>query len=180
VLRIQFRRRWSFRSIGIILMIIAGWVLWIPAARLPAAAVDQQTAVNLYFMSADEPVLMSEERMIRQGADPTDFGRAIIEALIEGPKSKLIRTLPEKTLLRGFYLSEDATAVVDFTDSIRKHHPGGCRMELLTIYSIVNSLALNMDRIRTVKLLIDGQEAQTLAGHIDIQFPLSPNMLIIR
>lgn len=91
-----------------------------------------------------------------------------------------MRTLPKETVLKSVYVTEEGTAYIDFSDAIREHHPGGVRMEMISIYSIVNSLILNIDQIKAVKLLIGGRETKTLAGHIDSRFPFSANMLIIR
>lgn len=146
-----------------------------PSALEPAKAV-----VHLYFAAADHSFLMAEERVLDRNSDPSEFAKAIVNALIEGPQQNLMRTVPKETVLRTVYIADDGIAYVDFTDSIRVHHPGGCRLEQLSIYAIVNSLILNMDRIQTVKILIDGQEAFTLAGHIDLRFPFSADMLIIR
>ena len=51
---------------------------------------------------------------------------------------------------------------------------------MLTVYSIVNSLIINIPSIKQVKLLIDGSDIDTLAGHLDVQNPIPANMLIIR
>ena len=51
---------------------------------------------------------------------------------------------------------------------------------MLTIYSIVNTLVLNMEEIRWVKLLIGGQEAATLAGHVDLSHLFNADMLWVR
>jgi hypothetical protein len=61
-----------------------------------------------------------------------------------------------------------------------ENHPGGIKLELITIYSIVNSLILNIPAIDAVKILIGGREALTLAGHVDLRFPFKANMLLIR
>jgi len=34
--------------------------------------------------------------------------------------------------------------------------------------------------VQRVQILIDGNEAPTLAGHIDLQLPFKANMLLIR
>ena len=63
---------------------------------------------------------------------------------------------------------------------LKDNHPGGIGTEIMTIYSIVNSLVLNIPEIDAVKILIDGKESITLAGHIDLKFPLKADMLLIR
>jgi hypothetical protein len=45
---------------------------------------------------------------------------------------------------------------------------------------MVNTLALNIPEIEAVKILIEGREAKTLAGHIDIRRPFRANMLMIK
>ncbi len=113
-------------------------------------------------------------------ADQTEFGRAIVEALIRGPQSGLNRTISEGTELRAIYIALDNVCYVDFSEAIRKKHPGGSNSEMLTVYSVVNSLILNISEIKRVKILIDGGESPTLAGHITLQQPFKAQMLIIR
>jgi len=75
---------------------------------------------------------------------------------------------------------QNHTAYVDLSREIRDHHPGGAKQELITIYSMVNSLILNIPEIETVKILVEGKEETTLAGHVDLRFPLQANMLFMR
>jgi hypothetical protein len=49
------------------------------------------------------------------------------------------------------------------------------RSECLLAYGLVNSLADNFDDILAVRILIDGEPAQTLSGALDISTPLVPN-----
>ena len=128
--------------------------------------------------------------------------KALIQALIAGPegvKNPVINnnsfsgvnrpengepvlnpTIPKETTLKALYITGNGTAYVDFSGEIRTHHPGGVKNEMLTLYSIVNTLILNISDIRNVKILIDGHESDTLNGHIDIRFPINANMLLIR
>ena len=136
--------------------------------------------VHLYFADKGNSFLIAEERTISQSSDPAEFGRTIIEALIKGPLEGLMRTIPVDTTLNAFYFTQDGTAYVDLTEEVKDHHPGGIKTELITIYSIVNSLTLNIPEIDAVKILVGGHESMTLAGHIDLRFPLKANMLLIR
>ncbi len=134
----------------------------------------------LYFANKDNTHIIAQERFLADYKDPAAYGRKIIQNLIKGPKGELMRTVPEDTELRALYVTQDKTAFVDLTEKVRDNHPGGVRSENNTIYSIVNSLVLNIPQIDKVKILIGGSEANTLAGHIDLRFPFKANMLIVR
>ena len=136
--------------------------------------------VHLYFSDSDNAFLVSEERSLSAGIRPEALGLQIMNALLEGPKQALERTIPEGTLLRGFYILKNRTAYVDLSRELREGHPGGAKSELLTIYSMVNSLILNIPEIETVKILVEGKEETTLAGHVDLRFPFRANMLFVR
>ena len=144
------------------------------------AEASGKSVVHLYFSDKENSFLTAEERTFFQPEDLTDFGRVIIEALIDGSRKGLIRTIPPGTTLRAFYVTQEGTAYVDLSDKVKDDHPGGVKSELLTIYSIVNSLVLNIPEIDAVKILIAGKESMTLAGHIDLRFPFKANMLLIR
>jgi spore germination protein GerM len=136
--------------------------------------------VHLYFSDSDNAYLVSEERSLSAGIRPEALGLQIMNALLEGPKQTLEPTIPEGTILRGFYVLKNHTAYVDLSRELREGHPGGAKSELLTIYSVVNSLILNIPEIETVKILVEGKEETTLAGHVDLRFPFRANMLFIR
>ncbi len=135
--------------------------------------------VYLYFGEPAGRFLTGEPIAMGNSGDGLLFCRQIIEALIEGPAGSLIPTLGENTKLRTVFIS-GRTAYVDFSREIAEAHPGGVRSELLTVYSIVNTLVLNMEEIDRVKILVEGNEAETLVGHIAIAYPLTAQMLLVR
>jgi spore germination protein GerM len=139
-----------------------------------------KTDAHLYFSDKENSFLMAEERALFCSDQPAEFGRAIIENLIQGPIEGLMRTIPAGTKLRALFVLPNGTAYIDISETIKDTHPGGSKSEIFTIYSIVNSLILNVPEIDTVKILIGGQESMTLAGHIDLRFPFKANMLLIR
>lgn len=138
-----------------------------------------EKSVHLYFSDRRSCFLRAEERVFARPTDALAFGRSILKMLIQGPRGEMIGTLPAGTAVRAFFI-DGTTAVVDFTDAIRERHPGGCRTEMLTVFSIVNSLVLNMDGIDRIRILIDGRETDTLAGHIDLHPAYAADMLIVR
>ena len=148
-----------------------------PAAMTSA----QKIPVHMYFSDQSGQFLMAESRVLKTARDPEFLARRIIDALIKGPiKKGLTRTLPAATDLRAVFVTQDGVCFVDLTSAVAENHPGGIHSELLTIYSIVNSLVLNVPQIKAVKILINGTEAMTLAGHINLQIPIKANMLLIR
>ncbi|MBU1713099.1 MAG: GerMN domain-containing protein [Proteobacteria bacterium] len=139
-----------------------------------------KSVISLYFADTDNAFLKSEQRSIPRTSDPAELGRVIIESLIKGPGGGLVRTIPEEASLKAFYITKDGSAYADFTAAIRDKHPGGSSSELLTVYSVVNSLVMNIPKIKRVKILIEGRESMTLAGHMDLRFPFKANLLVVR
>ena len=119
----------------------------LPEAPVMAGRSEDSKLVHLYFSDSDHTVLQSEQRTLPAGFQPEEAGVQIIQALLEGPKKRLERTITEGTRLRGFYILKNRTAYIDLSNEIRDRHPGGARSELLTIYSIVNTLTMNMTEI---------------------------------
>ena len=140
----------------------------------------QTTLAHLYFSDPNNQFLIAEERSLKHPDNPAFFARRIVEALIKGPQQGLVRTIPQKTKIRAIYVTQEGICYVDMTSTIADQHPGGIKSELLTVYSIVNSIVLNVPEVEAVKILINGSEATTLAGHIDLQVPVKANMLLIR
>ena len=181
---------------NVFFFVIAGIVICVAFLNVPVVSsgmdqVEQSTriaetkhskspVVHLYFSDKENSFLKAETRDLFHSDNPAEFGKNIVEALIEGPRTGLMRTIPADTTLKAFYISRDGTAYVDMSDTIRDAHPGGVKSELFSIYSMVNSLTLNIPKIDAVKILISGKEAMTLDGHIDMRFPFKANMLLIR
>ena len=140
----------------------------------------KKSAAHLYFADRDSYHLISEQRVVTHTEDAVDYARSIVEAIIKGPQNSLVPTIAPGTELRAIYIIPAGVCYVDLSQAVKEKHPGGCNSELLTIYSVVNSLILNVPEIKSVKLLIGGKEVRTLAGHIDLEFPLEAEMLLIR
>ncbi len=101
-------------------------------------------------------------------ADPAKRARQVIDALILQTPSPDQRTLPADATLLGFYILPDGTAVADFSDALSTGTPSGIISEMQAIDSIARTLENNVSGLRRLKILIHGQEADTLAGHVDL------------
>jgi len=146
----------------------------------PVGAAARLRRIHLYFSAPDQTSLLSETRELPDSGDPSELGKSIVQALIEGPRGGGVRTLPAAAVVRDVFITDDGTAYVDFSENAAEDHPGGVQTELLSIYSVVDSLVLNLEGISAVKLLIGGKEADTLAGHMDLRFPYKANILLVK
>jgi hypothetical protein len=101
-------------------------------------------------------------------ADPLQRSRQLLHALIADPPTPDERTIPADTELLGFYILPDGTAVADFSDALSTETPSGILSERIAVNSIAKTLGSNVSGLRRLKILIHGQEVDTLAGHIDL------------
>lgn len=123
--------------------------------------------VKIYFSGSQAQYLVPETRKLRVNSLPTK----LIKELIAGPESeKLGTTIPKGTELLNVKL-EDKLAVVNFSQELTANHWGGTTGEMMTVYSIVNTLT-QLDQIEKVQFLIEGEKLETLAGHLDLRDPL--------
>jgi len=136
--------------------------------------------IYLYFGDGRGKYLKAEPRVIDQPPDAAAFCRRILSALFAGPRQGGISVLPQGIEIRALHIMGDGIAFVDFGSEAFVSHPGGVESELTSIYSIVNTLVLNVDDVRSVKFLIGGKEAATLAGHVDLSRPFEADILRVR
>jgi spore germination protein GerM len=148
--------------------------LSVPSSALPS--LEPKRSLRLFFASPDEDSLREEIREIKIGRSLDEEAKIALAELIKGPHSELLSPIPPGTRLRQLYIDGQGIAYVDFSAELRDRHPGGSKAELLSVYCIVDTLAYNFEQIKRVKILIDGSEVETLAGHIDLRRPLKPRM----
>lgn len=128
--------------------------------------------VLVYFSDREGEYLIGEKREILKKNDVREEAKETIAELIKGPKEKLIPTLPPRTKLLTLHINESGVAKINFNPALSKDHPGGSSAEMMTVYSIVNSLTLNFPSIKRVQILIDGRTIETIAGHLSLRQPV--------
>ena len=70
--------------------------------------------------------------------------------------------------IRSIYLVDSGIAVIDLNAAFADQHRSGILTEQLTINSLVQTLAANSPGILRVRILVEGETRETLAGHADI------------
>jgi Sporulation and spore germination len=134
-----------------------------------STSTDVPAKARMFWASVTVPGTVDETDVeTKLSADPVERGKQLLTTLIAGPPDPSKRTLPPGTALLEFYLLPEGTAVADFSSVISTNMPSGIQSEQLAVESIGDTLAANIPNLRRLKILIDGQEAKTLAGHIDL------------
>jgi Sporulation and spore germination len=76
--------------------------------------------------------------------------------------------LPPGSDVRSVYLVDPGLAVIDINAAFADGHRSGVLEEELTVASLIQTLSANIPGILKVKILVEGKERETLAGHADL------------
>jgi hypothetical protein len=146
-----------------------------------AVDVDQQRGeVDLYFPGRGGR-LYPERREIELAEDRAARVEVIVREVLSGPRSEELRApLPAGTTLDGVDLGDDGTAFVSLRSSEQTAPPSsGSKRELLMVFSLVDSIVLNVPDTERVALLWNGRQRSTFAGHVDTTRPLLPDTSLV-
>jgi germination protein M len=186
-------RRHAAIAALVVFALAAGWTLFVglphwygshraqaadtvaPAAPQAPSTAERRISATLFYVSADGTALVQTPREVAYGATPADQARAIVAAQIAAAPP-LLSAIPPDTRLRDVFVTAKGDAFVDLSGDVRTKHTGGSLDEILTVYTIVNALTVNLPAITRVQILIDGKEVDTLAGHVDLRHPLAKSL----
>lgn len=130
---------------------------------------DTREKAQLFWLSpASRDTLESSTVELDLSANAGERAKQLITALIEKPPSQVQRTLPADAVLLQLYLLPDGTAIADFSETLETETPSGILNEEMAVESIVRTLGANLSNVFRLKILIRGQEVETLAGHLDL------------
>ncbi len=153
-------------------------------ARLNEAALQPGAGPNeiavLYFPSLTERKLVAESRPVKWATATDDRVRQVLLALAAGSHQGLGHPLAATTSVRAVFLTSEGTAYVDLSNDLRNSISPGIETESLAIYSMVDSITANIPSVKRVKILIEGQEVETLEGHVDLTEAIVPDPALIK
>ncbi len=150
-----------------------------PAVAAEVPTVKSMRKVTLFFLREEDGQLVPEERDIVSALSTVREAEEVVAELIKGSKMGLVSSLPAETKLVQLFITKEGVAYVDFSEDLVEKHPSGSTAEISTVYSIVNSLAYNFKSIKKVFILVDGEERETLSGHISLDHPFLPDYSLI-
>lgn len=128
----------------------------------------QLVNIKVYYPDENATGLVAVEKSIK---DTDNKYQAAVEALMAGTEKKgLANVFPKKAKLLQVTVS-GKVAKVDFSRELQKNFVGGSTGEEMLVGSVVNTLT-EFPEIQKVQILVDGQEVETLSGHMDLSQPL--------
>jgi spore germination protein GerM len=135
----------------------------------PINTSDPVVKARMFWASdEDESALSPVTIELALSPDPVLRAKQVLNTLLAGPVSSDLRTLPPDAALLAFYLLPDGTGIADFSEALATSTPSGIESEQLAVDSIARTLEANVPQVKRIKILIHGQEVDTLAGHLDL------------
>ena len=150
-------------------------------ARDAQTALEQQLAmapqsngppepVTLYVADDNDGTLHKTQVSVPMPAERSERARATLRTLLtQYLKTSSSHPIGKDSDVRQVFLMDDGTAIVDMDSAFADAHPSGVPAEELTVASLVLTLNANDSKITRVKILVNGQERETLAGHADLK-----------
>jgi hypothetical protein len=138
---------------------------------------DEPLAITLYY--PHEGMLTAVPATVKRQPDTQSLAREALAALFADARAPLEPVLRD-IRLRELFLDGSGTAYIDLTTGPRKDVRASAWEEQLAIYALVNTLLQNFQEIKQVVLLLDGGEAQTLAGHMDLSRTFTKRMDLVK
>ncbi|HVZ16044.1 MAG TPA: GerMN domain-containing protein [Terriglobales bacterium] len=139
-----------------------------PVAPPPSGSTEQ---ITIFIPDDDHGDLIRRQVSAALPAEPTLRAKEIVRVLITQWQEK-DSTHPlgnNADVKEVFLLNNDKTAVVDVNGAFADQHRSGVLVEELTMAALARTLGANLNGIEDMKLLVDGRERETLAGHADLR-----------
>ncbi|MGB8986063.1 MAG: GerMN domain-containing protein [Candidatus Sulfotelmatobacter sp.] len=148
-------------------------------AATPVASVDTRPVippvagnterVTLFVAYDDIGVLHAQSAQIPLPSVRQQRAEELLRALITVYLDKSSpHPLPPGSDIRSVYLVDPGLAVIDINAAFADGHRSGVLVEELTVASLIQTLSANIPGILKVKILVEGKQRDTLAGHADL------------
>lgn len=176
--------RYFYIAVSILLIAVLGmslyaWHMRGRAAAVPAASTDTRPVVapvagptervTLFVAYDDLGLLRPQAAQIPLPSVRQQRAEELLRALLALYLDKSSpHPIPEGSDIRSVYLVDPGLAVIDLNAAFADGHRSGVLEEELTIASLIQTLSANLPGILRVKILVEGKERDTLAGHADL------------
>jgi hypothetical protein len=164
---------------AVLAMSIYAWHMRGRAADTPVPSVDSRPVVppvagatervTLYVAYDDIGILRAQSAQIPMPSVRQERAEEVLRALIALYLDKTSpHPLPPGSDIRSVYLVDPGLAVIDVNAALADGHRSGVLAEELTVASLIQTLSTNIPGILKAKILVEGKQRETLAGHADL------------
>ncbi len=143
-----------------------------PAEEAPI----RRIRARLFYLSPEGDRLVGVEQEVPLGEGLVEQAKHIIETQLQPPAPPLTSAIPDGVKLRALFVASRGEVYVDLSPEVSTAHPGGSLNEILTVYAVVNAVAVNLPSVTGVQILVDGREVDTLKGHVDLRRPMQKDL----
>jgi hypothetical protein len=144
----------------------------VPSADVPPVVppvAGSTERVTLYVAYDDIGVLRAQSAQIPMPSVRQQRAEEVLRALVALYLDKSSpHPLPPGSEIRSVYLVDPGLAIIDVNAAFADGHRSGVLAEELTIASLIQTLSANIPGILRVKILVEGKQRDTLAGHADL------------
>jgi hypothetical protein len=158
---------------------VYAWHMRRTAASTPVASSDSRPLappvagpterVTLYVAHDEDGSLRAESAQIPLPSGRQQRAEELVRALLSLYLDKSSpHVLGSGADIRSVFLVDPGVAVIDLNAAFADTHRSGVLVEELTVASLIHTISANTPGILKVKILVDGKERDTLAGHADL------------
>ena len=160
-------------------MSIYAWNMRKTVAATPAASVDTRPLappvagptemVALFVANDEDGSLRPRAAQIPMPSGRQQRAEELLRALMSIYLDKSSpHVLGAGAEVRSVFLVDPGVAVIDLNAAFADTHRSGVLVEELTVASLIHTVSANTPGILRVKIVVDGKERDTLAGHADL------------
>ena len=126
--------------------------------------------VALYVASDADGTLQKRDAQMALPKEPGERARHILRSLLAVYLEKSsTHPVGDGADVKDVYLVDENTAVIDTNAAFADLHRSGVLVEELSVVSMIETLSDALPKVSRVKILVDGRERETLAGHADLK-----------
>lgn len=163
----------------IVLILFFSVMIWLKyrsshevALTPPQPGIENIRSVTLFF-TEDGTHLTRETRKLEPCDNETACLKSVLDELLNGSIGELAKTVPEGVIVSSVTIEGDQATIM-FNNLFVEAMPSGSSVEMLAVYSVVNTAAVNFPQIKKVKIEVEGNKTGIL-HHLDISDPLLPD-----
>jgi hypothetical protein len=164
---------------AVLAMSVYAWRMRGRAAALPVEATDSRPIappvsgpteqVTLYVAQDDDGSLRPQAARIPLPSGRQERAEELLRGLLTLYLDKASpHPLAPGADVRSVFLVDPGLVVIDLNAAFADGHRSGVLVESLTVASLIHTISANIPGVLRVKILVEGKERETLAGHADL------------